>query len=46
MQFLKTANVAYVILGYLEAARREFDRLRQANSRLCRKHGLKGKRSR
>lgn len=30
----------------IDAARREYARLRQANSRLMRKHGLKGKRER
>lgn len=32
--------------GELEAARRERDRLRQRNSRLCRKYGLKSRRER
>lgn len=30
----------------IEAARREWARLRQRNSRLCREHGLRGKRER
>lgn len=30
----------------IEAARREYARLRQANSRMCRKHGLRTKRQR
>ena len=43
---LERERVEVEASGELEAARRERDRLRQRNSRLCRKYGLKSRRAR
>lgn len=45
-EILERERVAAEDSDELEAVRRERDKMRQRNSRLCRKYGLKGKRER